>query len=100
MNCPSCENKIQIWKLRSHFACSNCDSHLIITNYTTSLVIVFIGWVCIISPLAWILGEFICRSYLLTALIDITIGPLLAITIFLVAIKVKTKSKDSIKDVT
>ncbi len=68
--CPCCDNELSIWVIGKEFICGQCKHEVVGENFTLSLVVGFLGWWFLITPLAWIL----IKNDVVAFIIDVVLG--------------------------
>lgn len=58
MNCPHCDNKISSLHIRRKFACKSCGKDVYFQNVDSRVVVWFLIWLFVITPISLLLFEF------------------------------------------
>ena len=91
MNCPDCKKSISSFKVKPNFHCPHCGISLVITNHTKALILSLGTW-ALISILVWTSFLF-HENTAFTFFLDLIIGPVVCLFLYMRITKVKTKGK-------
>lgn len=90
MNCHRCNKKISLSKIRKEFLCPHCQVEISTKYYYTALIIAFVFWLLIYSPLIM----FFIDGVAMALLIDIFGGALLSLILINTLLLLGNKRKN------